>query len=242
VDERYQQRRTEFEAYFSGLRLKEGSARTVRSPCGDFSLETSSYIGAPDTWAYSRGLVRSTTDGILLADVRRNAPSFWHTWITHRNGYRYILCGEDYQGYTLVNLNTGKTLTHFPESGYGGYGFCWTSAYLSPDSQVLAVDGCYWACPYEIVLFDFRHPEVLPYPELARMGEVVGEPPGWLDNETFAFHREATFRKSDGSPHESLPPEEQARLDDGGEPVEYREQTVYLKRPPCKPLPDTGCT
>jgi hypothetical protein len=55
------------------------------------------------------------------------------------------------------------------------------AVYPSPDGLVLAVDGCYWACPYEIVFFDFANPASLPLPEIDRCEEVTDPVIGWVD-------------------------------------------------------------
>src|SRR5262249_37605987 len=140
----------------------------------------------PNTWNVSRGIVVRTHDGQAIADVKRNYGSFWYGWVHHPNGDDYLLCGEDYQGYSVINLTTGKSNVYFPDTGCGGSGFCWTAVYPSPDCLMLAVEGCYWACPYEVVFYDFRHPERLPLPELGRIDN-LDTCQGWSDNETFVL-------------------------------------------------------
>jgi hypothetical protein len=142
-----------------------------------------------------------------------------------------LLCGEDYQGYSIVNLTAGTCKPFFPEEGYKGCGFCWTAAYPSPDTLVLAVDGCYWACPYDVVLYDFRNPEDLPLRELSRVSSVVDRCEGWTDNETFVLKREVEVRRSDGAPYEALDEVEQAELDADPSLVETRTETFRLRRP-----------
>lgn len=140
-----------------------------------------------------------------------------------------MLCGEDYQGQTIINLTKGDTYTDFPESGHEGFGFCWTAAFPSPDSTIVAVDGCYWACPYEIVFFDFTKPEDLPYKEYLRVGDLVGCD-GWLDNNSFRLTREIQIRKADGRPYDELSEAEQDELDQNDELGEYVEKEVIVTR------------
>lgn len=66
----------------------------------------------------------------------------------------------------------------------------------------------FWACPYEIVFYDFREPDNLPYKELGRVSDIT-DSEGWIDNETFAISREIEIRKSDEVPYEQLSEEEQ---------------------------------
>jgi hypothetical protein len=159
-------------------------------------------------------------------------------WATIKEAYgrkvfrknEYLLYGEDYQGYSIVNLTKEMYHVFFPESGYKGFGFCWTAVYPSPDNLVLAVDGCYWACSYELVLYDFRNPEELPYRELARVEGLDGCV-GWLNNDTYVLKREVEFRKSDGVPYDSLTEAEQEILDNDQSLVDYRSETLHYKRP-----------
>lgn len=232
MDERYGERRQEFEGRFSRANRTADSERTFGSPSGNFCLETSDYLTRPNTCSCSRGVVKRIADGTTIADVKRNYGIFWHSWVQHANGCEYLLCGEDYQGYSVINLTEERCITFFPDEGYQGRGFCWTAAYASPDSLVLAVDGCYWACPSEVVLYDFREPESLPLRELARTSNVVDQCEGWIDNETFVMKREVERRRSDGALYESLDEVEQAVLDADPTLVASSIEVFQIKRPP----------
>jgi hypothetical protein len=233
MDERYLEKRKAIERYFVPENRVADSGEIAVSPSGQYELEIWGYSSGPNTWSYSQGIVRRISDHTVIADVKRNYGHFWYAWVEHANGNEYLLCGEDYQGYSIVNLTKETYHVFFPESGHKGFDFCWTAAYPSPDSFVLAVDGCYWACPYELVLYDFRSPEELPYQELARV-EGLAECVGWLDNETFVLKREVEFRKSDGVPYDDLAEAEQEMLDNDQSLVGYRSETVHCKRPKFK--------
>ena len=211
MDERYLAKRREIESHF---RTENRLAETVvvhRSPSGLYELEVCQYATGPESWNYSRGLVRRRADGALLADVKRNYGMFWHSWAGRPGEDEYLLCGEDYQGYSIIDLRTGACHIHFPEEGWKGLGFCWTAAYPSPDRQVLAVDGCVWAFPYELVFFDFRQPERLPLPELDRVSN-LWECKGWLDDDTFVYVAEDEVRTADGVPLNQLSEDSIAEL------------------------------
>ena len=164
-----------------------------------------------------------------VADIKRNYPHFWHAWADHANGCEYLLCGEDYQGQTVVNLTEGKSFSFFPEAGFNGKGFCWTAAYPAPDTSLLAVDGCIWGGPYDIVFFDFSKPDDLPYRELFRV-DSLDDCDGWLDNDRFKLTREVQVRKSDGRPSEELSPAEQDELDANDELGAYIQIDVIVTR------------
>jgi hypothetical protein len=231
MNERYREQRRAIERFFTEENRLADAAQASDSPSGRFHLEIRRYSTGPKTWIFSRGVVTRVADGTILADVKRNFRHFWHSWVDHANGNEYLLCGEDYQGYSVVNLTAGTYTTFFPEEGYRGCGFCWTAAYPSPDTLVLAVDGCYWACPYDVVLYDFRDPEDLPLRELARVSNIVDQCEGWTDNQTFVLKREVELRRSDGVPYESLAEAERAVLDANPSLVETRTETVRLMRP-----------
>lgn len=232
MDNRYIEKRSSVEDVFSRYSKLEGEDQEFASPSGQYKLCVSRY-GVPGkvSWEYSRGIVSRVSGGKVIADVKRNYGHFWHTFVDHPDGNEYLLCGEDYQGYSAVNLTEGGYRVYFPEEGHQGAGFCWAAVYPSPDKCVLAVDGCFWACPYEIVFYDFRTPDELPYKVLGRVSG-LRECEGWLDNDSFALSREVEFRKSDGTPYEQLSEEEQQALDDDSSLLDCRIERVQVKRPP----------
>jgi len=230
MDEQYLQWRKEIERFFAPKNKLLDSRQVELSPSGNFQIEIHRYSTDPTSWNYSRGIITQVADGKIIADVKRNYGHFWYAWVTHPNGKEYLLCGEDYQGQSLVNLTTGTYQIYFPESGYKGAGFCWAAVYPSPDSLMLAVDGCYWAYPYDLVFYDFHEPENLPYRELLRIEGLDGCE-GWIDNEIFALKREIRMRKSDGALYDLLTDEEQEILANDESLVEYRYELIHCKRP-----------
>ncbi len=186
MDNQYKERRQEIEATFANMTLSGKDPETFVSPSGDFELTVSQFTAGPQTWSYSRGEVRRKADHALVADVKRNFDNFWHAWVAHPDGNEYLLCGEDYQGYSVIDLRSGEMAVHFPPEAFKGSGFCWADALPSPDGLTLAVFGCYWACPYELVFFDFSNPMQLPLAELARIGDCY-DTVGWESARSFKY-------------------------------------------------------
>jgi hypothetical protein len=186
------------------------------------------YSRGPSTWAYSRGRV-TTQDDRPIADIKRNYSHFWYSWVQHANGNEYLLCGEDYQGQTVVNLTHETTNNYLPQAAYRGHGFCWMEAHASPDSALLAVIGCYWGGPGEVVLLDFSNPDQLPYTEYTRMRDHIASQ-GWVDNDTFAFTRELDVRKSDGRAYGELSDAEQELLDGDPALIETVQKRATISR------------
>jgi len=150
---------------------KKDKEKSIVSDDGLYKLNVSWYScnNKPEDnyWDFSRGLLTEISTGKIIADIRRNYPDFWYCFVDHPNGNKYLLCGEDYQGYTVINCKTGERHDFLPEEAKGGFGFCWVEI-INFSGTELTVCGCHWACPFENVTYDFSIPEKQPYPELLR--------------------------------------------------------------------------
>jgi hypothetical protein len=163
--EEYKIRRQRIEEYFKDEYLD--SVR-VAETFGDYTLQISSYKIGEHYWNYTKGTVLK--HGEVITEVKRNYSAFPYLFVHHKNGNDYLLCGEDYQGYTIVNLTTKQTKIYAPGSMLNGAGFCWADIHgYDEDDDTLMVEGCYWACPYEYVTYDFSNPDELPLPEISRV-------------------------------------------------------------------------
>jgi hypothetical protein len=202
---------------------------TSTSPSGNLRLDVDQYTQGKSLWKYSGGIVTDISHHQVIAEIKRNYGHFWHTWVNHPNGHEYLLFGEDYQGYSLIDIEKGITHVYLPQAAENGGGFCWIAVYPSSDKLVLAVEGCYWACEYEVVFVDFSNPTVLPYQEIGRIsaGEKVI---GWDDNDTFSVSCQIMFRKSDHKKWSELSDEEQLELLKNESLVEYESKTLLWKR------------
>lgn len=191
----YETLREAFNERFGTMSPVADSVEIHHSPSGRYALETSEWSNGDGRWNYSRGVVSEIGSTGLVADVRRNYSHFWHAWVS-QGSREYLVCGEDYQGYSVIDLARGVIATHFPPEGFDGRGFCWTAAHPSPDGLLLAVEGCYWACPYELVIVDFRDPLELPLRKIARFDELDAVT-GWNGNDEF---RLAVYEGEDSRP------------------------------------------
>jgi hypothetical protein len=152
--------------YFTNKHLIKDKSKYSISETGNYSLDVTWYTTGKGCWNYSRGIVKDVKTGNIIADVKRNYSSFWFEWVKHENGNEYLLCGENYQGYTCINLTQEKRYDYLPEEAKEGVGFCWTNA--KNCGNELVVEGCIWACPFEEVIYDFSNPDVIPYKEINR--------------------------------------------------------------------------
>jgi len=135
------------------------------SPCGRYQLVTDAYGTASSPMIPSMVVaeVRLAESGEVLATIRRNDDRLFYTWIS-RDGHDYLLFPEDLQGQSVADLTDRRVEGFASKDG----GFIWTEFHPSPDKAKLAVVGCYWACPYQVTVYDFRNPMILPLPIVAQ--------------------------------------------------------------------------
>lgn len=163
-------RRAEIDALFEPKNEKVESRKEFLSPSGKYKLITSEYATKPGCWSYEQGRVFKVGEDTPIATVNRNYGSFPFLFVEgHPNGHDYLVCGEDYQGQTVIELDTGKRKDHLPSSAEAGSGFCWAS--FEFHAGLLVVCGCYWAAPYEYRFYDFSDP-MSGWPELETEGYI----------------------------------------------------------------------
>lgn len=84
--------------------------------------------------------------------------------IQHQNGKEYLIYRQDLYGYSVCDLKSLEAFQYLPSESFPGNGeafqetFIWTEVNYSRESNMLAVSGCYWACPYSVVVLDFTEP------------------------------------------------------------------------------------
>jgi len=228
--EEYERMRQAVEAYFVESNRLADSHKSITSPSGKYILDIDGYSTKPGSWTYSRGSVRRFGDSRLIADVKRNYGHFPYCWIEHPNSNEYLICGEDYQGYTIINLTQEVVQNYLPPEGLTGGAFCWVAYYPSPDNLILAVEGCIWAAPFEIRFYDLSNPDSLPLLQLAWIDDLV-KVIGWETNDTFVAPYGYYMRKLDGVRYDDLSEEEQYELDRNALLLSYDNETIRWHRP-----------
>ena len=84
--------------------------------------------------------------------------------IPHTNGNHYLVFREDLYGYSVLEVETGRTMHYIPEKSWpldgrqGKETFIWTNVAYDAATNLLAVWGCCWACPNSMVFLDFSDP------------------------------------------------------------------------------------
>lgn len=154
---KYEESRAKLAKYFKPENANDKSYEHL-SPDGKYKLIIRGFSTKKGCWDFSQGLVYRVGEDQPLFEVQRNYSQFPFSWIDHPNGHLYLVCGEDYQGQTVLELDTGKRKDSLPEEAEHGWGFCWVGHRLDHATKILTVLGCCWACPYEFRLYDFSDP------------------------------------------------------------------------------------
>lgn len=82
----------------------------------------------------------------------------------HKNGRDYLIFRCDLYGYSVLDLSSGKDFHYMPAASFpdnvGVFSetFIWTGVSYDEENSLLAVDGCYWACPSSVMILDFSTP------------------------------------------------------------------------------------
>jgi hypothetical protein len=141
------------------------------SPSGKYRLETNSLESRRGFIKHSVGKVVDNQEKHferVISVVHRNYEAFPFGWYEgHKDGHDYLVCGFDYQGLTVVRLDTRERIDWVPKEAANGAGFCHTDFYeYRPEDNTLRVEGCVWAGPYKYITYDFSKPMLLPWPEI----------------------------------------------------------------------------
>jgi hypothetical protein len=145
-------------SYFVPENDVDGSRKEILSPSGMYKLVVSEFSTERGRWHYSQGLVYRKDDDQPIAVVQRNYGDFPYLFIEDHPKGAFLVCGKDYQGQTVIELATGNRRDHMSDGSDSGTGFCWVNYRFDAPSNILVVDGCFWACPWEYRFFDFTDP------------------------------------------------------------------------------------
>jgi hypothetical protein len=168
-DPQFLNERAEMMFYFQDKFYKSDETEVFNSPSGKFKLEVHYYNHEEELrrYNYTKGIIKNNAESVIDI-IYRNFSHFPYSWV-EVDGNEYLLCGLDYQGYSIVDLSKKETKHYVSVEAYAGHGFCWAEIFYFQQKKLIVVDGCYWAAPYELVFYDFSKPMDLPYIELFRV-------------------------------------------------------------------------
>lgn len=136
-----------------------------------YTVSTRYFSGKVPGWPYALHACESALldgDGRILYTWQcLNDDARFNRLIRHRNGNRYLIFRSDLYGYSVLELESGRECHYIPLESEPERGedfretFIWTGAAYHLESGLLAVPGCYWACPGSTIVLDFQNPLVL---------------------------------------------------------------------------------
>lgn len=166
---------------------------TRKSPSGKYTLELTPYVvkDARCPFYCVVEIVR-TADQERMGKIIRNESDFPFLFIEGYEGKDYLLCAEDYQGFTIINITEGKKYDYIAEKSKRDLALRICDFYISPDKKVLAIEGHCKSKPNDIVETDEIHfykiNEItkLPYQEVdKRITFAYDKVIGWDTEERF---------------------------------------------------------
>lgn len=191
----YLERRAWIEATIGDSTPLPGEASIETSPCGRYQVHISKYLFRDGPFRLGVGELRSH-DGKAITTVVSNM-GLPVTWVArHPSGRSYLMTHEDYQGYTVIELETGRRVDYIAAEAEQGWGFCTARWFPSDDGATLIAAGCVWAHEFEIIALDFAKPLEPPYPQLWR-GEGFSSK-AYRNEEGFVFHDLLDIYDEDG--------------------------------------------
>lgn len=201
------------------------------SPSGKYTLKiTPCAFDLHRNWEYTVGDVFAKSMGgeVPVGQVLRDHHVFPFVFCeNHPDGHDYLICGEDYQGLTVIRLDTGERIDYIEKEAESNHGFSWSDAKVSPDKTRIAFEGGYWAQGFEVHIRDFRHPFGAPYVRVGKdFVQYHDRLIGWKDNDHILVEREQEYRTTDGRRLILLSDEE--RFEAIGAPGGTRNKKVVL--------------
>lgn len=204
---------------------KQHLSKTIDSPTGKYSIETTPFKISKNGWDYCEGRFYNNLDDEYITSVYRNYGSFPYCWLEGHPEGDFVICGEDYQGMTLVDLMSGRSTAFITEDAHKGGGFCASSFDVSPEMDRIAVEGCYWGDMYQLMILEIPQKAPLQFPWKVSYLDYIIIPDernnipenstviGWDDNDTIIV--EVTQQFADPMGDETCD-EKEFRLRDGG--------------------------
>jgi hypothetical protein len=116
---------------------------------------------------FTRCIVKESDN--TIGEVVRNHNSFPFLLFKHSNGSRYLACGIYYQGYTLMNVDTGGMLSYLPSGILYGTGWCINEfTNYSVETNSLTVKGKVLYGDQFNVVYDLSNTVELPWNVLSK--------------------------------------------------------------------------
>lgn len=165
------------------------------SPTQEYHLEIDHYIIERfeinvDKYRYNYYVMKIYRNNTLIFTLYCHTVLFFEWIVLDEN--TFLLCSDYYQCYGIMNLSSLEYKRFIPEEVIDGNGFIWLKGYISPNKNYIAIEGCIWAFPYQIKVFNISDPMNIPYKKLIETDkhEEYSKIIGWKDNNTFLYCNE----------------------------------------------------
>lgn len=136
----------------------KGKKEIRKSPSGKYSLELMPYVVKDNRCPYYSVVeITRSSDGDRVGKIIRNEADFPFLFVEDHEGKDYLLCAEDYQGFTIVNITEGKKYDYIAEKSKRDLALRITDFYISPNKSTLAIEGFIKSKPTDIVELDEIH-------------------------------------------------------------------------------------
>lgn len=156
----YQNRVKEVMSLFTQENYDEKEVMEFVGRTGKYRIDINRYVGSTGKYNLKGSACSFFNNNILLKTwyCIDNSAEFYRL-ITHKNGKDYLLFRQDLYGYSVLDIETTQIMHFFPDYSLNtGETFIWADVYYNPINNILAVCGCYWACPNSVQLFTFDDP------------------------------------------------------------------------------------
>jgi len=193
TDPWYEERRNKvMQAVSLGKPLK-GKKENRSSPSGKYTLELIPYsVKDMRCPFYCVVEIKRTVDGERMGKIIRNEADFPFIFIEDFNGKDFLMCAEDYQGFTLINITEGKKYDYILEKSKRDLALRITDFYVSPNKKTLAIEGHGKSKPSDVFALDEIHfykiddLTKLPYQEVdKRISFAYDKVIGWESEDRF---------------------------------------------------------
>lgn len=190
---RIQDIRADISRYFDGNGFIPGTEEIHYSPDRNYFFRSACYRQTCKNrnWTVSKIQLFQMHNQEKLFEYIRNDDSLFHGWLTNE-GKTYLYLSEDLEGKSIFSFADRQFYSYSFEADT----FIWCEYFPSPNGKRLAVIGCHWACPYELVVFDTSNPADYPYRELYRQ-DTFREKIEWSGDQALTIFGEAYSKTVD---------------------------------------------
>jgi hypothetical protein len=153
-------KRADIRQYFDETAKIVGADEFSLSEYGIYYFETQQYRQTDPNrnWIVTKIQIGHIEKDGYIFEYLTDSDSSCSAWI-YKDKKDYLLLPEFQGGQSIFDVAEQRLYSFYSEDDP----FIWTNIYISPDKTKLAVTGCYWACPFEIVIYDCTNLTELPY-------------------------------------------------------------------------------